>query len=882
MSASFPPHREPLSERSQSQTNSLAIRIVPYSPPRPSDSPSAASPSAAQHDKYDARADDDFAHEHFTPSDVYGSAPVVPSPGSGSPMSPRPLAAVRGRPVVSNPKVRSGSRPCHPSTHVTPVSEAPSVSSRNPTATSDISDVYALSGLDREQGLATAPRRPLSRRRNLVNIHPNSKTFSLQPQTQPAFQDAFRPSSFSLSTASSFERLSSSDWPSEGRPSSPLTTLPERSASPSTPASCSVEWTADQNPSPCNYRLVGGLRKVPETPGSKPGFSTDLPQASSSPSSHSHLPALLETEAVDRSPYPSLTNKGSFLSSHSVSTRSETTNYKVYAASSPVAVDTAVEGDSLPPPSSSDSNYPILGRSSPPVPSTPDFSQPDTAASDANYVLHGDPSPSSPSLVVAARRLRPEFSQESLVVPPLRPAKKKPSSETLASSKSRSSRLFHKGSLTSISSVFGGQEAIRSVLLGPMAWLYQPEVPSVASTQPQHPRPSASSSAPPSQPAPFHMVSHPRQWSSQLSTVASEGEGPSDLTSRSSSLLSAPDRRSSGFSPSHAREIPRVSSRFPLDANQHARSKQPDVLVEEPMPTYNRAGMTLLVKDQDEHGDGLADLHQLHNRPSRRRLSSFLSNTSSDRHLHSSGSSRTNSFNTSSLPAWARLYYGNGEPRRWLRQATSLESMAGYYDNSRPPSSFRSASPSMENASLHIHTRRQTPTPQEAPCPPAAPPRTLVTEPEEIVQIPVGSPQVQPALSKQTSSIWSPHLARDQRASRYSIWEPPSVYWSGEGGFLGRRNIQLVLFVVGFIFPFAWMIASCLPLPHKPQPGQSNVPGELAQIYHEPSYGELEYRSSRWWRNLNRCMSILGLLIIGAIIALAVVGVTRGWGRNSS
>lgn len=57
-------------------------------------------------------------------------------------------------------------------------------------------------------------------------------------------------------------------------------------------------------------------------------------------------------------------------------------------------------------------------------------------------------------------------------------------------------------------------------------------------------------------------------------------------------------------------------------------------------------------------------------------------------------------------------------------------------------------------------------------------------------------------IKKQTSSIWSPHLGRDRRAARYSIWEPPTADWSAQSEMTGRRNAQIVMFVVGFIFPF--------------------------------------------------------------------------------
>ncbi len=58
-------------------------------------------------------------------------------------------------------------------------------------------------------------------------------------------------------------------------------------------------------------------------------------------------------------------------------------------------------------------------------------------------------------------------------------------------------------------------------------------------------------------------------------------------------------------------------------------------------------------------------------------------------------------------------------------------------------------------------------------------------------------------LRRKTSSLWSPHLRMDRRATaRYSIWEPPSVNWSAESGMLGKRNAQVAMFAVGFIFPF--------------------------------------------------------------------------------
>jgi hypothetical protein len=140
-----------------------------------------------------------------------------------------------------------------------------------------------------------------------------------------------------------------------------------------------------------------------------------------------------------------------------------------------------------------------------------------------------------------------------------------------------------------------------------------------------------------------------------------------------------------------------------------------------------------------------------------------------------------------------------------------------------------------------------------------------------------------------TSSLWSPHLDYDRRTSRYSMWQAPSMTWSAEGG-LGPRNIQVVLFSVGFILPLAWMLAAVLPLPKKPlmemvqrhrSTSMYGIPEDAEVGLREEEEAEpvhdLRWHSAQWWRNLNRIMSIIGLLIIGAVIALVVVGIRQNW-----
>lgn len=87
------------------------------------------------------------------------------------------------------------------------------------------------------------------------------------------------------------------------------------------------------------------------------------------------------------------------------------------------------------------------------------------------------------------------------------------------------------------------------------------------------------------------------------------------------------------------------------------------------------------------------------------------------------------------------------------------------------------------------------------------------------------------------------------------------------------------------------MVAAFLPLPPKPviemfqQDGSATGLGiskQEAEAFDErvASIDDTRFQTARWWRNLNRVMSIVGLLILSTIIALVVVGTRQGWGKT--
>jgi hypothetical protein len=71
------------------------------------------------------------------------------------------------------------------------------------------------------------------------------------------------------------------------------------------------------------------------------------------------------------------------------------------------------------------------------------------------------------------------------------------------------------------------------------------------------------------------------------------------------------------------------------------------------------------------------------------------------------------------------------------------------------------------------------------------------------------------------------------------------------------------------------MIASVLPLPPDPKAVEDSTASELDfEQRFDDQLGPIidkSYQKANWWRNLNRIMSGVGTLLIGAIIALAVL-----------
>lgn len=134
-----------------------------------------------------------------------------------------------------------------------------------------------------------------------------------------------------------------------------------------------------------------------------------------------------------------------------------------------------------------------------------------------------------------------------------------------------------------------------------------------------------------------------------------------------------------------------------------------------------------------------------------------------------------------------------------------------------------------------------------------------------------------------------PHLSPDKRhGSKLPTWRAPSLEDSdGRSDLLfGPTNRQILLFCIGFVLPIAWWTAAVLPLPTRPrlqapEMRESGVGEWDTETAEEEGGARLEaaadlfnveevrkYQKARWWRALNRGMSVVGLCVVAAVVSL--------------
>ncbi|KAK4085670.1 uncharacterized protein Triagg1_660 [Trichoderma aggressivum f. europaeum] len=850
------PDSERSSEGRSSPNEKLQIRLVPYQPPRLSGGSELFNPNASIGSNLDnveihsADYSPATASPPSSASTIAGPSRASAGKRRSSSIGPNEILDTGSSAIEAAPRGRYRSQSLSQSLKTLTSPPSPELP---PDAAANIAAATAAAA-------ATSPVQRRPKRFIDINLNSDNKTFSLVPLNSVR---ASRTNSvvstrtdsnphYSVASSSSYMQNSSSIF-SEDRPSSALTTLAEDSASVTASSlGPSIPEEDDDSMSPWNYNLVGGLRKVQSqlsdatetTPTQLPPFLEEDPVASGK--------IAVEEERIAAF---TLNSKKSFQSNKTGNTVSDRTNYKTYAQSSsgPDTVRGSMASDfdtsSLFP---GGPNYVVYDGAS-----TSDQSR---AHSDSevretpNYVVHGHRRTQSDGTDIS--HAPSEYSNNSMVVAPLRPMRsgRLYSSSTIPST--RSLEHLRTGSLTSVSSSRLNREA-------------ESNAPAGMSTQVdlegRHSRSQSSASQ-------VHRrnTSRTQPWGTALSTVMSESER-SDPSTRSISRLSG-NARSSVFTLNQLRQTGSFST-FGLEETLAMASHSRNGSVDRPQPVYGRDtpfSTARLVRDHDEDGDGLADLESMNRLPSRARGLSMASEHSGPRNhrSRSRSNSRNNSISyTSVIPAWARVYYGSGE-RRFLAAQPSNESMFSQFTSSLHRDSSHSRSPSYEAYTGEIINPRRRPREMHR----------RASESDSMDIRPNPYMPVDHSVKKQTSSVWSPHLQTDRRASRFSIWSPPSLAESADYG-IWKRNLQLVLFVLGFICPFS----AILPIPPKLEremTEQAYSTGHLdirMEARQQRLYINAErlHERARWWRSVNRRMSIIGALIICLCVVLIAVGVTQ-------
>lgn len=436
--------------------------------------------------------------------------------------------------------------------------------------------------------------------------------------------------------------------------------------------------------------------------------------------------------------------------------------------------------------------------------------------------------------------------------------------------------------------------------------------PSTSGSWAEVPSPATSSKTP--TPRMQNDPYRPPQWSSRLSTIASESERSNSYSTSTENGSRGKRRRTIGSFTSNGASTfsdPR-SSEWEYGSGVLTGTES-NISIPIPQPLFSPRPLPAVPderytqgRDSDERDDIVGELQAPYLRPQR---SGILTRFSSKSSLRPSSSSSTRSQGSQisfvGELMWARRYYSTGEPVNMMNRNGSFVSESSGTARLNTATSGVTSSPISDTVPSNIWRPRNRPRdavgqtarrlrqetrriyrPQQR--------RSSEAISEEGTEASEGrrSHRLR-SLSTPELSVremrYSPHLRRDRRQTqRYSTWAAPSFDEPLSRTVFSPINRQIFCFALGFILPMAWWVAAFLPLPQRPDPENapatttpraSGLPPSSANPS-EFSLQEKRWQKAQWWRRVNRILGVFGLVLVGTIIALAVIG-TRGNGFNS-
>ena len=316
----------------------------------------------------------------------------------------------------------------------------------------------------------------------------------------------------------------------------------------------------------------------------------------------------------------------------------------------------------------------------------------------------------------------------------------------------------------------------------------------------------------------------PPQWSSRLSTIASESE-------RSNSYSTSTDSNRRG---KRRKTIGSFASGGPLSSFSDARSSEweygsgvltgteSNISIPIPQPLFSPRPLPSVPdesfaqsRDSDERDDIVGELQAPYLRSQRSGILTRFSSKSSLRPSSADSSRSQISFIGDLM--WARRYYSNGEPANMIARNYSFVSESSGHARLNTATSGITSSPISETVPSNIWRPRNRPRDE-----PSQPGRRLRQETRRIYRCKQRRDSV--TISEETEAadsqrsrrlrslstpdlsvremMYSPHLRRDRRQTqRYSAWAAPSLDEPFGKAMFSQVNRQILCFALGFILP---------------------------------------------------------------------------------
>ncbi|RMZ67146.1 serine-rich [Pyrenophora seminiperda CCB06] len=351
-------------------------------------------------------------------------------------------------------------------------------------------------------------------------------------------------------------------------------------------------------------------------------------------------------------------------------------------------------------------------------------------------------------------------------------------------------------------------------------------------------------------------------WSSQLSTIASVSERDSRSFVRSPRTSGARSQSQESYAGQRRTSLARrrghtVGSGTSWSRSESVVSSEPNTetsAVPRPLFSPVARGSSEERDYYSEHLDTISPLPS--SVPLRKKTSGYLQRSNSTDAVSMTdsrpGSSQSNvsSFFSNNIPTWARVYYRRGER---ISVVAAPESDSSGSIRLGTAHSGRSHTPSESHFPLSIYRPRNRPRTRMSHT-------DTVSLADDVQSIDGGVYErevymVEDRGQMYALSAWStPHLRTDQRGQlRYSAWNAPSL----------DADVHQTLFRASKQTDSALLFR--VPVPSR----QADIEQQFAQAVAPAD--DKAFQKATWWRNLNRIMSGVGTLLVGVIIALAIL-----------